>query len=681
MKTHIKNDNQKNEANFNGIWYTNVFGEINLLQKGQITTGEYKNNNSKGKIAGLVKGSRLDFTWIDDTEKHGWGFFRQFGSRSLAGFWGENTDKKIIKSLKGSLLKLPATVLSENFSLQNKQSLKYLGHDLIKEGKHNQAIEVLEKALKLYREERSKKETLELIRDGYLIDEMNILEDICLCYYVIYEDFCDFDGYSHLVEHFYEKLIENLGYAIEVRQLLSQKSFAKPIFNEKINQMTSFSSYIEKWRMRLIDDMGKIDALEKSQSIFQGLIEFLVELGFEKEALVTSEASRSRAFLDLLAGKNPTQSLLNIKSSSSEPNIPSTKAVPSLTLQEIKETVCDNKSTVIEYFLTSNHLFIWIISPSGKIDFITSNINKNELENQVKKYLENIQSSNPSIDELSSRSQFLYSYLIKPIPYKLLPACEEEVVTVIPHGVLFQIPFGALKSESGIYLLEKYTITYASSIAVIKQNIEHKHLKDDSKNLDLLAFVNPKPILYSNLPSLDIIEENFSQISQFYNTSTVLTGNEATKERFRKEAAKYTVIFLATHAEVSENTSLGSYIALAKDKYDEGIFETSDVFNLNLCADLVILLGCKTGVGKVTGDGVIGLSRAFTWAGASSLIISLWSVPEEQSLQQMYEFNMYWLKEGALKAQALRKAQLIRMRSGYNKDRVDLWAGFVIYGK
>lgn len=680
---HDTRDNkQESEVTFDGTWYTDAFGEIILRQKGQIVNGIYKlNGESKGIIDGFAIGSRLDFTWKDDIKGNGWGFFRRFGSRSLAGFWGNRANKNAVKSLKGSSLKLSIPILSKNPTSQDKQSLKYLGYSLINQGKHNQAIEVLEKSLELYREEINKNETLSIINVGYLIEEMDILTHLCLCYYVMYEDFYDFHNYNYLVEHFYEKLIKNLRYAVEIRHLLSQKDFAKSIFRENISQMTSLSNYIEKWRARLIDDIDKINALEHSQSFFQDLIEFLVELGFEKEALVTSEASRSRAFLDLLAGKDLAQKKSNVKFSSKKPGIPSPKAVPSLTLEEIKETVQEAQSTVIEYFLTNKHLFIWIISPSGKIEFIISNVEKSELENQVDRFLESLQHENPSTPELSSISQSLYKYLIEPIPYKLLPTCEEQVITIIPHGALFQIPFGALKSQTGIYFLEKYTIKYTSSIAVIKQNMENKRLKNPSNNLDLLALVNPKPLPNPKLRSLDFAENNFYRISELYNTCTVFKGNEATKERFREEAPKHTVIFLVTHAEISENSSLSPYIALAKTTCDEGLFETSDIFNLNLCADLVVLLACKTGVGKITGDGVIGLSRAFTWAGASSLIISLWNAPEEESLQQMYEFNEHWLTKGASKVQALRKAQLTRMKSGFNKDRIDLWAGFIIYGE
>jgi len=229
----------------------------------------------------------------------------------------------------------------------------------------------------------------------------------------------------------------------------------------------------------------------------------------------------------------------------------------------------------------------------------------------------------------------------------------------LKHTRLFQIPFGELKSQTGVYFLEKYTINYASSIAVIKQNMESKSLINPSINLDLLALVNPKPLLNPKLQSLDFAENNFYRISEFYNTCTVFKGNEATKERFREEASKHTVIFLVTHAEISKNSSLNPYIALARTTCDEGLFETSDIFTLNLCADLVVLLGCKTGVGKITGDGVIGLSRAFTWAGASSLIISLLDAPEEQSLQQIYEFNENWLRKGESKIQALRKVNVV----------------------
>ena len=143
-----------------------------------------------------------------------------------------------------------------------------------------------------------------------------------------------------------------------------------------------------------------------------------------------------------------------------------------------------------------------------------------------------------------------------------------------------------------------------------------------------------------------------------------------------REAPQHTVIHLATHAEALEDEPLKSFIVLAKVPLEDGYLTVSDIFRLNLHSDIVILAACETGKGRITGDGVNGLGRAFIWAGTPSLLITLWSVPEEQTLQQMYHFHESWREKGMPKAQALRKAQLKCMRSGYNKNRPDLWAGY-----
>ncbi|NEP03182.1 MAG: CHAT domain-containing protein [Symploca sp. SIO2E9] len=118
--------------------------------------------------------------------------------------------------------------------------------------------------------------------------------------------------------------------------------------------------------------------------------------------------------------------------------------------------------------------------------------------------------------------------------------------------------------------------------------------------------------------------------------------------------------------------------ALAPTEDDDGLLTTKDIISLKLNAELVVLSACDTGSGKLSGDGVIGLSRSFITAGVPSVLVSLWQVPDNETATLMIEFY-HNLEEGELdKAQALRQAMLKVLREKHDPK---LWAGFTLIGE
>ncbi|MFM6312178.1 MAG: CHAT domain-containing protein, partial [Dolichospermum sp.] len=101
---------------------------------------------------------------------------------------------------------------------------------------------------------------------------------------------------------------------------------------------------------------------------------------------------------------------------------------------------------------------------------------------------------------------------------------------------------------------------------------------------------------------------------------------------------KARIIHLATHGLLDNVRGLGSAIALAPSSNDNGLLTAEEILNMNLNAELVVLSACDTGRGRLTGDGVIGLSRSFISAGVSSVIVSLWAIPDSPTAGLMTEF-------------------------------------------
>jgi CHAT domain-containing protein len=136
------------------------------------------------------------------------------------------------------------------------------------------------------------------------------------------------------------------------------------------------------------------------------------------------------------------------------------------------------------------------------------------------------------------------------------------------------------------------------------------------------------------------------------------------------------LIHLATHALLDDERGLGSAVVLGASGADDGLLTAEEISSMRLQADLVVLSACNTGRGRITGDGVIGLSRSFISSGVPSVVVSLWSVPDAPTADLMTEFYRQ-LDDHPDKAQALRRAMLSTM-----KDHGDplSWAGFVLVG-
>ncbi|MGH7964383.1 MAG: CHAT domain-containing protein [Candidatus Binatia bacterium] len=169
---------------------------------------------------------------------------------------------------------------------------------------------------------------------------------------------------------------------------------------------------------------------------------------------------------------------------------------------------------------------------------------------------------------------------------------------------------------------------------------------------------------------------------------------KATEKRLREmDLTPYRLLHFATHAVLSGEmkwiTQPTVVLSLAgtDDLYD-GFLQMSEIFNLQLNADLVVLSACDTGKGKLhRGEGIIGLTRAFMYAGTPSVAASLWKV-HDQSTSLFMEFFYRRLKEGQSKAASLRQAkkQMIYTQSdilGRGKDSLAapyFWAPFILIG-
>ena len=464
---------------------------------------------------------------------------------------------------------------------------------------------------------------------------------------------------------------------------------------------------LEALRGRLgSNDSYKISIFETQTFPYINLQKVLIAANKNDAALEIAERGRGRAFVELLEKR------LSLKQT------PATTITPP-NIEQIKQIAKTQNSTLVQYSIIYNdfkvegreksqesELYIWVIKPTGEVTFRFSNLKSLWQEQQIslayyitssREYIAARGRSSSEIgrsDETieTKRLKQLYQILIQPIA-ELLPNDPNARVIFIPQKSLFVVPFPALIDADGKYLIEKHTILTAPAIQVLQlTNQQRKQVLGDK----VLVVGNPtmpsipleigeKP---EQLPPLPGAQKEALAIAKLLKT-TAITGNQATKSSIVQQMLKSRIIHLATHGLLDDFKGLGvpGAIALAPDPPSSlskeqqsginGLLTADEILDLKLNAELVVLSACDTGRGKITGDGVIGLSRSLITAGVSSVIVSLWSVPDEPTASLMSEFYQN-IQKNPDKAQALRQAMLTTMKE-YPEPKN--WAAFTLIGE
>ncbi|HBW90070.1 MAG TPA: hypothetical protein DEG17_14615 [Cyanobacteria bacterium UBA11149] len=467
----------------------------------------------------------------------------------------------------------------------------------------------------------------------------------------------------------------------------------------------------EAIRSKLDNDNNKVSIFEQQARTYRILQQVLVAQNKTTPALEISERGRARAFVELLLQRQSAQGIT-----------PSTSSIiPSAT--KIQQVAQEEKATIVEYsIIFDESLYIWVITSNGNINF--RSVDLTTLNTPLSTLVTNTRDSigvrgraagieivfKPGVDE-TTRLQQLYKILIEPIA-DLLPTNPNDSVIFIPQGDLFLVPFSALKDANNQYLIEKHTILTAPSIQILE--LTHQQALDncrgeafggydigftknllskcfalsDDNNGDVLVVGNPKmptnittpigeEIYLSPLPGA---ENEAIAIANILKTQAI-TGDKATKVSIVEKMKNARIIHLATHGLLDDFQGLGlpGAIVLGASGNDNGLLTASEIFEMKLKAELVVLSACDTGRGKITGDGVVGLSRSLITAGVPSIVVSLWSVSDDSTEFLMKKFYQN-LEKDKNKAQALRQAILTTMNEKRYPNPLQ-WAAFTLIGE
>jgi CHAT domain-containing protein len=453
---------------------------------------------------------------------------------------------------------------------------------------------------------------------------------------------------------------------------------------------------VESWdQLRTnLTDLDKISLQETQADTYRLLQQALISTNQPNQALVAAERGRTRAFVDLLTRRLGDRAIAT-------PKAPD--------LAQIQETARSKNATIVEYsVMTDRLIYAWVIPPNGPIGFRTIDLSQQLGPNQtLTNLLDEVRrndlwvrgrgrsaeaaaqtiATTPTAQGEASLNT-LHKLLWQPIA-SLLPTDPNASVIIIPQGDLFFVPFAALLDDQGRYLIEQHSLSSGPSIQSLQltqQSVLPRPIAGAAFPGQSLVVGNPtmpqvrleagQPLqTLSTLPGAQVEAES---IAQFINTKAWI-GAQATKAKVVAQMPQSRLIHFATHGLLQDFKGLGmpGAIALAPGPGDNGLLTADEILDLKLNADLVVLSACYTGRGRVTDDGVLGLSRSLLAAGAPSVIVSLWAVPDEPTAQLMTAFYQN-LQQSPNKAQALRQA-MMSMIDRYPSPRD--WAAFTLIGE
>jgi CHAT domain-containing protein len=363
-------------------------------------------------------------------------------------------------------------------------------------------------------------------------------------------------------------------------------------------------------------------------------------------------------------------------------------------------------SNLIQYFVSPEKTIIVLAGGTQQIKEVP--VGKEQLIKKISRFRKLISAGSENLDEYINLSQELYETLIKPIAFNI----NKNRIIISPHGPLHYLPFQLLH-DGEKYLIESHTLNYIPSATVLRYLANKSPIgpldPDGESGFTGATVVNdseylpgwgaesvsesvydnqnsgpPKSILLLGNPQLDSEALNlpYSEIeidnaATFFPDSLKLSHKEASETNLKNKASSYDVLHFATHATFDNDEPFNSSLLLASDESNDGKLTVEEIYQLQLKPSLVVLSACETGLGKYSaGDEIIGFYRAFMYAGAKSIIATLWPVSDEATSFLINEFYQA-LKKNSL-GESLRMAQLKTKEKYPNPAN---WGGFVLVGR
>jgi CHAT domain-containing protein len=407
-----------------------------------------------------------------------------------------------------------------------------------------------------------------------------------------------------------------------------------------------------------------------------------------------------------------------------------------LTLREIQREVLDPETLLLEYALGAERSHVWLVSQTSLLSFTLPK--RSEVE-AAAAALTRLLSEGGTPEEFERRAADVSRLLLAPVA----PHLGRKRLVIVADGALQYVPFAALPrpapgGRTGTSPLvathEIVSLPSASTLASLRRQVAHR--RPAAKRLAVFAdpVFTKDDVRIKSVPTaarasgsqpatpeaeraaakarqeyaraseaaralglkragLDLNRLPFSRHEATRLLALVPKGEALAALDFKAsqatalspEVGDYRIVHFATHGYVNpERPELSGLVLTLVDERGEpqdGFLSLSEIYNLRLSSDLVVLSACQTGLGKlVQGEGLVGLTRGFMYAGAPRVVASLWAVQDRATAEMMGRFYEAMLRRGARPAAALREAQL-SMRREERWSAPHLWAGFVLQGE
>lgn len=470
---------------------------------------------------------------------------------------------------------------------------------------------------------------------------------------------------------------------------------------------------IEAQRSTIHTEASKIGFIGDKQDLYGRIIALLARSGNAAAALEFSERAKSRALVDLLASRGAgtlaagadaetaallqdldageADALAQMPVSAAEgksvyrsrvaqavgrlrgtaPQLSTLVAVTPWSAGNVQNALREDE-TMIEYYY-NGEVFAAFVADRKSVRVVM--LEHRGLEQDVQALRTTLADTTRLVGEAAlerqlhaaylPRAQALYRRLLAPI----LPEVRTPNLLVVAHGVLHYLPFVALH-DGRQYLIERYGVRTLPSANVLR------FVRDGASGFPgpLLVFGNPD--LGNERFDLPQAEQEARRVAAAVPDARLLLRGAASRDAFRTLAPDYRFIHFASHGEFDARRPLRSGLLLSGPDLEQGRLTAAEIYGVRLNAELVTLSGCETGLGTVEGgDDVVGLIRGFMYAGANSVIASLWEVDDTSTAVLM---TSLYGKLGSLgKRDALRRAQLETMKSFPHPFH---WAAFYLTG-
>lgn len=396
----------------------------------------------------------------------------------------------------------------------------------------------------------------------------------------------------------------------------------------------------------------------------------------------------------------------------SSPKLAALQYPEPLNLSSIQENL-DPRTLLLSFSVGDDSTLLFTVSKTLGLDVDTLTIREADLRGQIEAFRRHIEQAHSpdsswvvGAQELARR---LYSALIEPIEDRIE---DSDRLLILADGPLYYLPWGALvhDSEDGPqYLTEWKPVHHALSATVYAELRKLRRKGDElSAPVQIAAFGDPRyPEIRKAAAHHDDVVRSVAErglfeleriphtrheveaVTSIYpqNHVQAYLGNDATEKRAKALGRDVRVVHFATHAHLDERFPMNSFLALTiPDEYregeDNGLLQVWEIYErLRIDADLVVLSACESALGEERrGEGLMGLTRAFQYAGARTVAASLWRVADEGTAELMIRFYRH-LKDGKTKDEALRAAQMDLIHGEDERLRLPYyWAGFQIYG-